>query len=175
MLLSPFTYAIAYMSSLSIAGFYLRIPVMRLYLGTLASTAGLLALSGYHFSAEAIVYGLFLLKAALMLEVAVEPIDILWKVALFFICQALMQAPDIHYAASMGIYALAPSYYLLGSIAPGAYSPLAQGLLHVLQAVSALTYVVLTALPIYTATLHIVFLTVSIYEFGRWTSRLRAV
>lgn len=176
MFISPFTFYIANMSLLSFLGFYIypRTAIIRLYAGSVLSMMGVLTVWGYIFPIPTIQQFLAMMQAALVLDTINSTEQLLLKVSGFFICQALTNVPDIMYATALGIYAIAPTYFVLGSIVPSVYFTGAQGVLHVAQIVSAVFYLLSVAIPIYTCSLHLIFLTLSVYEFGKWISGSRA-
>lgn len=166
-----------YLAHIAILENYLgqRLPILRFYAGTLLSMMGALSALGYSFPVVSIVQFLKMIQAILAIDTLSTREATIWKVAGFFVCSALANTPDIYYAPSLGIYAIAPTYYILGSIVPAVYLTTLQGFLYGVQIVGALFYLAHVPIPVYTAGIHMIFLTLSVYMSGVWISRLHAV
>ena len=177
MMLSPFTYYLAHIGSIAILANYLgvRLPILRFYAGALLSMMGCLTLMGYSFPADTILQFLRMMQAIFAIDSLTTGSPTMWKFAGFYVCAALTNTPDIYYAPSLGIYAIAPTYYVLGSIVPAIYWTTLQGFFHGFQIVGALYYLSRIPIPIYMASIHLIFLTISVYMSGLWISRLHAV
>ena len=100
-----------------------RVPYLRLYVGSYLSIIGICSVGGAYFPATFVHVFLKFIQAFAVVDMlsSRNMTDILYHIAAIYVSRTLEGVPDLQHIPTLCIGAIAPTYYVSGSVWPAIF------------------------------------------------------